>query len=503
MRFALRQISKAFSAPVLQAIDLQLLPGEVHALIGENGAGKSTLCRIIGGLLAADGGTMTLDGAPYAPASRREAAARGVRLCLQELPLVDTLTVAENIFLEALPARWGLLDRRRLRDDARVAMDRVGLTDVDPEAAVGSLGVGRRQLVEIAAALAYPARLVILDEPTAALGPVETRHLLELLGRLKGEGRTFLFISHRLEEIAAVADRVSVLRDGILVATRDVAGTLPAEMIREMIRLMVGRQLDEQHGESVRPAPGGVMLQVAGLCAGTAVRDVSFEVRAGEILGLAGLMGAGRTETLRAIFGAGPKEGGAIKVHGQLVAVRSPSEAVARGLALITEDRRAEGLLLPMGIAENVSLAHLSAFTGRWGLWRSGAERAAAEEWRRKLAIRSRDIHQPIGELSGGSQQKAIVARWLLRDPDILLLDEPTRGIDVGARGEIHQLAREFAARGKAVVVASSDMRELMQLCDRITVLSLGRTAATFDRPDFSEAALLTAALIHHRQAAA
>jgi len=501
-RLGLRGIRKAYVAPVLAGIDLDLVAGEVHALVGENGAGKSTLARIMAGLTAPDGGTMTLDGAGYVPAGKRAAADAGVRLCLQELSVTDTLTVAESIFLEALPRRFGLLlDRVRLNAQAQPLMAAVGLGALDPALPMAALGVGQRQLVEIAAALARPCRLLILDEPTAALTRTETDLLFAEIRRLRAAGTTVVYISHRLEEIGEIADRVTILRDGVLMATLP-AATTPADAL---IHLMVGRAVDERRPSARRPPQQEVALRVVGLRAGAAVRDVSFEVRRGEILGLSGLMGAGRTETLRAIFGADRRDAGEIFVSDDgtsgvtAVPMRGPAEAVRRGLAFVTEDRKAEGLLPPLPLAANLTLARLGAVADRFGFLRRADERNTADVWRKRLAIRSAGAGQPAGELSGGNQQKVIIARWLFRGSEIFLFDEPTRGIDVGARNEIYRLLWELADDGKAVVVASSDLRELLLLCDRIVVLSRGLVSGSFERPAFCQAALTAAAFAEHR----
>jgi ribose transport system ATP-binding protein len=499
-RLSLQRLSKSYAAPVLRDVSLDLRAGEVHALCGENGAGKSTLARIVTGLVAPDGGEMRLDGAPYAPRAKRDASAAGVRMVLQELGVIPTLTVAENLFLAQLPAHAGWIDRARLRDDARRIMALVGLADLDPGMPVGALGVGRQQLVEIGAALSRDCRVLILDEPTAALTHAETELLFAQVRRLRAAGTTVVYISHRLDEIAAIADRVSVLRDGVLVGTGE-ARDMPAD---EIVRLMVGRDL-QHDGRARAGRRSEVALRVVGLRAAPAVRDVGFELNRGEILGLAGLMGAGRTETVRAIFGADRRDAGEIYVGGSLLPadLRSPRDAVRLGMALVTEDRKSEGLLAPRPIRENVTLGHLPRLARRLGLVRAPDERGVAAHWIERLGVRCAGPEQPVGDLSGGNQQKVLIARALLRDPAVLMFDEPTRGIDVGARHEIYRLLASLAEAGKAIVVVSSDLKELMELCDRIAVLSLGVLVATFERSRFDQEAIMTAALSRHRGAPA
>jgi ribose transport system ATP-binding protein len=496
-------LAKAYAAPVLRDVSFALRAGEVHALVGENGAGKSTLCRIVAGLATADAGSMRLDGRAYAPRDKRAAEVAGVRMVRQELGVLPTLTVAENIFLADLPSRAGIVDRRRLRADARRLMDVVGLTDVEPDALAGGLGVGQQQAIEIAAALTRPCRVLILDEPTAALSARETELLFAQIRRLRSEGAAIVYISHRLEELPVVADRVTVLRDGVMVTTRDVRDVSRDELVQ----LMVGRELaaaDESDAAaaSARLVNAPVALRVSGLRAGSAVRDVSFEARRGEILGVAGLVGSGRTEALRALFGADRRDAGAIELDGQRVEIRRPEDAVRLGLAFVTEDRKAEGLLLPLSIRANLALGTLRAHAARFGIVRTTAERGEAERLARALAVRSAGVEQPVVELSGGNQQKVAIGRWLARDPRVLLFDEPTRGIDVGARREIYRLMRELATNGKTLVVVSSDLPELLELADRIVVLSLGHVAASYERAAFSQEAIMDAALSRHRAAA-
>lgn len=481
---------KTYSAPALAGVDFLLRSGEVHALVGENGAGKSTLAKIIAGVTSSDSGEMALEGKPYHPSSKAEGERHGVRLVMQELNLVANLTVAENIFLDQLPHRWGWIDCTRLQERARAVLRDLGLEELDPDCPVSALGVGQQQLVEIAAGLCRQCKVLILDEPTAALTAPEIERLFTQIARLRGAGVGLIYISHRLEEIQRMADRITILRDGKVVQTRAAASVTP----QELVRLMVGRDLGQWVERS--RAAGPVALRVEGLRVGTAVRDVSFEARRGEILGFAGLMGAGRTETMRAIFGADRADAGAVYIGGAArpARIRSPRDAVRQGLALLTEDRKGQGLLLPLSVRANVTLLQLAQLS--WGRsWlRSRVERATAERWGQALNIRCASLEQKVSELSGGNQQKVVVARWLLKQCAILMFDEPTRGIDVGAKFEIYQLLARLAEEGKAILFISSDLKELVAICDRLIVMSAGQVAGSFARGEWTEEKIMTAA---------
>jgi len=484
-------IAKAFpGVQALRQIDFDLWSGEIHALVGENGAGKSTLTRIIAGVESPDAGQMILTGQAYEPGSRTDAEARGVRMVMQELNLVGNLTVAENVFIEQLPSRLGFINYRRLNDAAREAMAKVGLGDIDPGTLVKSLGVGRQQMVEIAAGLSRRCRVLALDEPTASLTDSEVELLFTQIRRLKAEGVGIIYISHRIEEVLSIADRVTVLRDGQIVGTQGTKDLDP----ETVIRMMVGRDLGH---ECLAPngGRGAVALRVVGLTRGERVRDVSFEAYRGEVLGIAGLMGSGRTETMRAIFGADVPEAGEIYLHGRSepVRIRKPSDAVRHGIALLTEDRKEQGLFLSLSVRANISITRLAAVS-RLGWIGSAREQRLARTYADSMDIKCWSVEQTVGQLSGGNQQKVVIAKWLHRDCDILIFDEPTRGIDVGAKFEIYRMLADLAARGKAILFVSSDLKELMAICNRILVMSAGRVAGTFERDHWSEESIMAAA---------
>jgi len=513
-------IDKSFpGVQALSAVDFDLRAGEVHALVGENGAGKSTLTRIIAGVERADSGQMELYpiggernsnglyGQPYQPNGRADAEAHGIRMVMQELHLISNLSVAENIFIEKLPNRFGIIDYAKLNGAAREIMKQVGLEDVDPDVPVRELGVGQQQMVEIAAGLSRRCRILALDEPTASLTDREIELLFAQIRRLKADGVGIIYISHRIEEVTRIADRVTVLRDGKVISTNPTS-----ELgVSDIIRMMVGRDLEHEHLRDSRKAgtlhdlkAGQAALRVVGLTIGDKVRDVSFEVRRGEILGVAGLMGSGRTETMRAVFGADRPDSGKIYLYGasprqsqsgasEPLEIHTPRDAVRNGIALLTEDRKEQGLLSALSVRVNISLTRLGDVS-RFGWMDIAEERSVADRYIAALGIRCSSNEQTVGELSGGNQQKVVIAKWLYRDCDVLIFDEPTRGIDVGAKFEIYHMLAELAEKGKAVIVVSSDTKELMAVCDRIMVMSAGRVAATFARGEWSQEKIMSAA---------
>ena len=489
-------IGKTYAQPVLDDITLTLNRGEVLALTGENGAGKSTLSKIIGGLVTPTTGHMQFNGQDYSPASRTQAEALGVRMVMQELNLLPTLTVAENLFLHKLPSRGGWISRKQLRKAAIEAMAQVGLDAIDPDTLVGSLGIGHQQMVEIARNLIGDCHVLILDEPTAMLTAREVEMLFEQITRLQARGVAIIYISHRLEELARVAQRIAVLRDGKLVCVEPM-GNYNSE---QLVTLMVGRELGEHIDLGPRTI-GGPALTVKGLTRSDKVRDVSFEVRAGEIYGISGLIGAGRTELLRLIFGADQADSGtvALGTSAQVVSIRSPVDAVGHGIALITEDRKGEGLLLTQSISANIALGNMPEIS-KGGVVNGRDETALAKRQIDAMRIRSSSPAQLVSQLSGGNQQKVVIGRWLERDCSVMLFDEPTRGIDVGAKFDIYALLGELTRQGKALVVVSSDLRELMLICDRIGVLSAGRLIDTFERDSWTQDELLAAAFAGYQK---
>jgi ribose transport system ATP-binding protein len=480
----LRAIRKSFAARVLDDVDLELRPGEVHALLGANGAGKTTLARIVAGLVSADSGAMELDGVPYLPRTKAESEGLGVHMVPQELNLIPNLSVGENLFLSSLPSRKGFVDRRELASRARGALSRVGLLDLDPAASVDGLGIGVQQQVEIAKALAKSARVLIFDEPTAALTDPQVETLFENIRRLVGAGVLILYVSHRLEEMRRIADRATILRDGKVVVS-EVFSRLSADAI---VRAMVGREV-ERESKHQRRSLGKAALRVEGLTLGRRVENVSFEVRRGEIFGLSGLIGSGRTSLLRAIFGAETADAGGVALGEESVTrrFRAPIDAARAGMAMVPEDRKRQGLLLPRSILLNTILGVLRSV-------RRKAWRPTGVEALDRLQVQRGSPEQPVRELSGGNQQKVMIARWLLRDSAVLLFDEPTRGIDVAARAAVYHLLNELAENGKAIVVASSDLDELLAICDRIGVLSAGRLVEVFERESWSRESITAAA---------
>jgi ribose transport system ATP-binding protein len=484
-------LNKSYSVPVLTEFSFELLAGEVHALVGSNGAGKSTFARILCGLTQPESGQIMLEGRAFAPRSKREAEEAGLVMVMQELNVIGTLTVAENIFLSRLPQKAGFVRFRELNRRAGEALTRVGLEEVDPATPAHRLGVGQQQLVELAGALAQSCRLLILDEPTAALTDPEIERLFANIRRLQSEGVGVIYVSHRMDEIRRIANRITVLRDGRRVATHNAADVAPPELVREM----VGHDLPERKRTSER-VKGELALRVRGLCAGPRVRDVGFELRRGEILGLAGLIGSGRTETLRAIFGADRKDSGEIFIDDSKapLEIQEPADAVRAGIGMVPEDRKQDGLLLAQSIKVNTTLSTLSEHVRGGGWLNARAETATTESLCGRLGVRYASTEQAVSELSGGNQQKIVMARWLARQCGVLLFDEPTRGIDVAAKDRIYQLLRDLAAEAKGILVVSSDLPELLALCDRILVMSAGRIVAEFLPGNWSQAAVTQAA---------
>jgi len=464
-------IDKSFpGVRALSQVQFEILPGEVHALMGENGAGKSTLMKILSGVYSRDAGTILLNGEPVEITSPRQAQDLGLSIIHQELALMRDLTAAQNIFIGREPRRFGILDEGQLNRDAEAIFQSMNLK-LDPNVLVETLTIAKQQMVEIAKALSYRSRVLIMDEPTAALNDAEIAELFAIINRLRAEGVGIVYISHKMDEIKRISDRVTIMRDG------EYVGTVPAAetSIETIISMMVGRTLTNEALVIPNSAASPVALEVRNLRRGREIRDVSFSVRKGEILGFAGLMGAGRTEVARAIFGADRREGGEIWVHGQRVGVASPRDAVAAGIGYLSEDRKLFGLATGMDVRNNIALASLERFTGPGGVLNDHAMHEVAEKYIRQLSIKTPSDAQEARLLSGGNQQKVVIAKWLLRDCDILIFDEPTRGIDVGAKSEIYKLLNALAAEGKAIIVISSELPEVLRLSHRIAVMCEGR----------------------------
>jgi ribose transport system ATP-binding protein len=465
----MRGITKTYpGVRALSSVDIEVHAGEVLALVGENGAGKSTLIKILGGAETPDSGTIQINGTPMRIDGPRAAERAGVAVIYQEFNLVPAMTARENIFLGREPARLSWLPARREHDRAAALFRRLGV-NIDPESLCRDLTIAEQQVVEIAKALALDARIIVMDEPSATLSPKEVEHLFAIIGELKAQGIGVIYISHRLNEVFAVADRVTVLRDGEHVATQPVA-----DVTRDrLIELMVGRKLENEFPKA-HTAIGQPRLVVKNLRRGQAVKDVSFEVRRGEVLALTGLVGAGRTETARLIFGADRREAGTISLDGKPLVIRRPRDAIAAGICLLTEDRKAQGLVLPMTVQENFGLPNMKALAPM-GLIHAGRERDAFGGYVGQLNIRITGPRQTSATLSGGNQQKVVLAKWLHRNAEVVIFDEPTRGIDVGAKYEIYLLINRLAAAGKAVVMISSELPEVLGMADRALVMHEGR----------------------------
>lgn len=490
----IRGVSKRFpGVQALEDVSLDIRPGEVHAVAGENGAGKSTLMKLLSQLERPSDGTIQIDGKPVRFRNPRYAQRLGIAMVHQEFALAPHLTVADNLALGRETTRAGLIVRGSEKQRARELLERVRL-DIDPGRRVESLSVADQQRVEIAKALAVDAKVVIMDEPTATLTEQEIDELFELIEELKSDGIAIFYISHRLEEVVRIADRVTVMRDGQVVETLE-KGDFDES---RLVSLMVGREIDNLYPKQDCEI-GDVVLRVQGVTRPGILHDCSFEVRAGEIVGFAGLIGAGRTELARAVFAADPITEGQIELDGQALQLRSPSEAIAAGIGYLTEDRKADGLAMQLSVEHNITLARIP---GR-GVWIDrGGEREAAERRRDELDIRTPSLRTPVEALSGGTQQKVIVARWLETDARVLFFDEPTRGIDVGAKAELFKLIGTLAADGRAIVLISSYLPELINMCDRIVVLRDGRTVGEMNRKEFDEERIMSLASGVEREAA-
>ena len=482
-------ISKRFDATqALADVSLTLYPGETHALLGENGAGKSTLIKVMTGIHAPDAGVMSVGGEEAIFKGSGDAQRAGIAAIYQEPAIFPDLNVAENIFMShqdrGAVVRWG-----RIYRDAEAILARIDVR-MDVRTLASGLTVASQQAVEIAKALSLDVRVLIMDEPTAALSAHEVSELFTQIRRLTDSGVAVLFISHRLDEVFEIADRVTVLRDGRLISSRPRAEVTQEGAIREM----VGREMSDFFVRNPQPL-GDVVLRVDGLEREGAFSDVGFELRKGEVLGFAGLVGAGRTDVGLALFGIAPPDTGVVELEGKRLSVRSPRQALRAGIAYLSEDRRALGLSLPQSVTANITLATLRKYVTRLRLLDSSAERAVANSYREKLTIRTPSLDTPVEQLSGGNQQKTMLAKWLNAQPSVLILDEPTRGIDVGAKAEVHQIVDELAAGGMAIILISSDLPEVIAMSDRVLVMREGRQTGLFERAEADEERIITAAM--------
>lgn len=483
----MRSITKRFpGVTALDGVDFELERGEVHVILGENGAGKSTLIKMFSGAYQPDEGDILFEGEPVRIPSAAVAQGLGISTIYQEFNLVPQLTVAENVFLGHQPRWLGIVDRRRMREEARRLLERIKVR-VDPDAPVSALGVAQQQMVEIAKALSLEARVLIMDEPTASLSGQEVQRLFEIVRGLEQEEVGVIFISHHLEEVTEIGDRVTVLRDGKLV------GQVPATTDHsELVRMMVGRSIEDRFPRR-RPEIGDILLEVRDLSREGVLEDVSLRVRAGEVVGIAGIVGAGRTELARAIFGVDPVESGEVWVEGRRMERFDPREAKNRGIGFITEDRQGQGIVPPLSVAENLGLASLDKNT-RVGLVNRGEQRSRAQKMIEELNIRTPGPEQKVRYLSGGNQQKTVIGKWLLADSRVLIMDEPTRGIDVGAKVEIYELMNELTEQGAGILMISSDLPEVLGMSDRILVMAGGRITGELSGEEATQERVMTLA---------
>ena len=491
---SISHICKEFpGVKALDDVNFDVREGEIHAIVGENGAGKSTLMNILSGVYKPTSGKIIFDGKEVSPNAPVEASALGIAMIHQELSLSHTLSVAENIFQARQPkGKMGLIDKKKLLADSRVLLDEVGLKDMDPRTLVRNINVSQQQQVEIAKALSQNARFLIMDEPTSALTPNETKVLFEIMAKLKAKGITMLYISHKLDEIMSISDRITVLRDGKYIDTLVTAET----KISEMISLMVGREYSggytrAHYMDDADYAKAKPIMEVKNLSVRGKVDNVSFTLYEGEVLGLAGLVGAGRSEVLQAVFGADPRMSGQVFVNGKELTKQNTSEAIANGMGLVPEGRKTQGLYLKFSVGDNMTIVWLNSLLKSLGIINNKKENEIAQSYREKLRVKTPSLEQGIVNLSGGNQQKTIIARWLMNEPKILFLDEPTQGIDVGAKNEIYEIIDQLASSGVSVVMVSSEMTENISLCDRIVVLYEGKITGTIRHADANEKSVM------------
>jgi len=489
VRLRLTTIQKSFGATrALKSVSLEIAPGEVHAIIGENGAGKSTLMKILSGAYGADAGTMNLSGVPYLPENPHDARLKGVAMIYQELNLALHLSAQENILLGAESARAGWIDRKTSRERAQAALAQLGHEGLDLDRLAGDFSIAEQQIIEIARALLISPQVLIMDEPTSSLTQADTAKLFATIARLRARGVSIIYISHFLEECRLIADRYTALKDGETVGSGEMAGA----SLDHIVTLMTGREVKDLYPRIAHPM-GSVVLEVKAAASKPRLRQATLQLRAGEIFGLGGLIGAGRTDLLRAIFGLDDLAAGEVCILGASNRAVGPKNRWGQGVGFLSENRKEEGLMLNQTVTDNLTLTKLGAF-GRMGWINGGRQQAVAQRWVGELRVKCRDAGQLIGELSGGNQQKVALARLLEHPARIFLLDEPTRGIDVGSKAQIYQLVSELAAAGKAVVVVSSYLPELLGMCDTIGVMCRGELTAVRPRAEWSELEIMRAA---------
>ena len=488
----MKGIDKSFpGVHALDHVDLEVCRGEVHALMGENGAGKSTLMKVLTGIYSKDEGSITYEGREVEFTNPREAQDAGIVIVHQELNMLGHLTVAQNIFIGREFMKGALIDDKKMNEEAKKLFDQLGI-DIDPRETMSRLTVGRQQMCEIAKAISHDAKVIIFDEPSAALTEAEIEELFKIIRELREKQLGIVYISHRMDEIKVITDRVTVMRDGGYVGTLITKDSTKDDIIN----MMVGRVIyEDPKSQSNVPADAPVVLKVEHLNAGRMVRDVSFELRKGEILGFSGLMGAGRTETARALFGADPKEGGDIYVNGQKVEIKTPQDAVKCGIGYLSEDRKRYGIVVQKTVAENSTMATLENYMS--GLFiNKKQEKETAQQYVDLLKTKTPGVDQLVVNLSGGNQQKVVIAKWLVRNCDILIFDEPTRGIDVGAKSEIYHLMNELVAEGKSIIMISSEMTEILRMSDRIVVMCEGRKTGELDIAEATQERIMHAATL-------
>jgi ribose transport system ATP-binding protein len=475
-------ISKAFSGNVvLRDVQFELLNEEIHALMGENGAGKSTLMKILSGIYTKDNGEVRVDGQLMDFKSAKDSEKQGIHVIHQELNILPDLTVAENLFLgKELKYGLGILKRKEMEQEAKKLLNKLGL-DVHPRTRAGDLSVGKQQIIEIAKAIASDAKYIVMDEPTAALTDREIQTLFKTVRELKSKGISFVYISHRMEEIFAICDRITVLRDGAYVGVKKI----PETTFDEIVAMMVGRQLGERF-PSRSAKIGGKKLEVKGLSSDDVFQDVSFTLHQGEVLALAGLMGAGRTEIAEALFGYRKSTQGEVFIDGQKVHIRTPIEAMKLGIGFVTEDRKSEGLILDFSIKENIMLANLEKGS-KAGVIKPSKENELVQNYINQLRIRSSSAEQPVKSLSGGNQQKVVIAKWLGTQPQILILDEPTRGVDIGAKKEIYHIINQLAEAGVSILMISSELPEVIGMADRVLVMQEGKLTGVVEKEEMTQ----------------